>query len=172
MALKTTSIIVLTLNEEDYYLAWGKYGRVLELYRNYFDKDRILVLYMNDLKNNPGETVKTALDFIGANSQITPANVGKIYHAGGTKRIIPESWKHFLRDQDWFISLWHLIPEQTRGKFSLWHEQRNVRKQVPDTIDPNTRLKLVDYFSSDVELLQSVCSKPIPWKEFSGVAVS
>ncbi len=159
-------------HEDEYYLAWGEYGRVLDLYRKYFDKDRLLVLYMNDLKNNPDETVKTILDFIGANSQIIPANVGKTYHAGGTNRIIPESWKHFLRDQDWFRSLWHRIPEQTRGTVNYWYEQINVRKHAPETIDPTTRLKLVDYFSSDVELLQSVCSKPVPWKEFSGVAAS
>jgi len=156
-------------HEDEHYLAWGEYGRVLELYRTYFVKDRILVLYMNDLESNPDQTVKTALDFIGANSQIIPANVGKTYHAGGTKRIIPESWKHFLRDQDWFRSLWHRVPEQTRGTVNYWYEQFNVRKQSADTIDPNTRLKLVDYFSSDVELLQSMCSKPIPWRDFSGV---
>ena len=158
--------------EEEYYLAWGEYGRVLELYRRYFENDRILVLYMNDLKNNPDETVRTALEFIGADSQIIPANVGKVYHTGGTKRIIPETWKHFLRDQDWFRSLWHLVPEQTRGNINYWYEQLNVRKQLPDTIDPGTRLKLVDYFSSDVELLQNVCSRRVPWKEFSGVATS
>ena len=127
---------------------------------------------MNDLKNNPDETVRTALEFIGADGQIIPANVGKVYHTGGTKRIIPETWKHFLRDQDWFRSLWHLVPEQTRGNINYWYEQLNVRKQLPDTIDPGTRLKLVDYFSSDVELLQNVCSRRVPWKEFSGVATS
>ena len=156
-------------HEEEYYLAWGEYGRVLELYRKYFDNDRILVLYMNDLKNNPDETVRTALDFIGANSQIIPANVGKTYHTGGTKRIVPESWKHFLRDQDWFRSLWHRVPEHTRGTINYWYEQFNVRKQAPDTIDPNTRLMLVDHFSSDVELLQSICAKPVPWNEFNGM---
>jgi len=159
-------------HEEDYYLTWGEYGRVLEMYREYFDEDRILVLYMNELKNNPEETVKTALDFIGANSQIIPANVGKTYHAGGTKRIIPESWRHFIRDQDWFRSLWHRVPDQTRGNIRYWYEQSNVRKQAADKIDPNTRLKLVDHFSPDVELLQSVYSKPVPWKEFSGEAFS
>lgn len=159
-------------HEDEYYLAWGEYGRVLELYRKYFDEDRILVLYMNELKTNPEETVRTALEFIGANSQIIPANVGKTYHAGGTKRIIPESWKHFLRDQNWFRSLWHRVPEQTRGTVNYWYEQFNVRKQTADRIDPNTRLKLVDHFSSDVELLQSVYSKPVPWKEFTREAVS
>ena len=156
-------------SEEMCYLAWGEYGRTLNLYRQYFDEDQILVLYMDELESSPSDTVQMILEFIGANSGVIPANVGKVYHKGGIQRIIPESWKHFVRDLPGFRSLWHCVPDQARSTINYWYEQFNVRKQQPETIDPVTRMKLVEYFRSDVKLLQDIFTRPVPWTEFSEI---
>ncbi|MDA9981344.1 sulfotransferase domain-containing protein [Gammaproteobacteria bacterium] len=160
------------ISEDMYYLAWSEYGRALKMYRQYFDEDQILVLYMDELKSNPRETVQMILEFIGAEGGVIPANVGKVYHRGGTQRIIPESWRCFVRDLPGFRPLWHCVPDRTRSTINYWYEQFNVKKQAPETIDSATRLKLVEYFRSDVKLLQNIFTRPVPWTEFSEIESS
>ena len=153
--------------ENSFYLEWGRYGSILKSYRRHFRDDQILVLYMDELQDDPGATVRKTLEFIGVSTDFTPDNLGKVYHRGGTRRIIPETWKHFIRDLPLFRPLWHCVPDRVRSVINYRYEQLNVVKERSDGVDPKTRSRLIEYYRSDVRVLQEHFTRQVPWPEFS-----
>ena len=70
--------------EDNFYLAWSEYGRILLEYQRYFPREQILVLLTEDLRQDPGRELDRVLSFLGLNPGYRPASFGKIVHKGKT----------------------------------------------------------------------------------------
>ena len=53
-------------SEENFYIPWGEYGRILEEYVRVFGRDRILVLFTESLNKQPEADVVSNLLFFGS----------------------------------------------------------------------------------------------------------
>ncbi|HTL48715.1 MAG TPA: sulfotransferase [Verrucomicrobiae bacterium] len=144
--------------ETNSYLAWGEYGRILEIYGEKFDRDTLFVTTAEALASDPGRIVKQIFAFIGVDPEFTPPNLGKRYHVGGKERRL--SW--LPNDVDkisflpWKIRLaYRKLPLSWRMSARFWLEIWNTKPSRQDSgglpaLDPALREDLVRYFSADV----------------------
>ncbi|GGF62819.1 sulfotransferase family protein [Alteromonas lipolytica] len=154
-------------DESGHYLVLGEYGRILHTYRHFFARNQILVLFMDELTERPHETVTRVLEFIGADSHNVPDNVGKVYHQGGGKQIIPNAWRNQLKTSGLFRVFWDRIPERTKSSIRYWYDQKNVRKEQ-DKSGPSEQAKqrLAEFYRGDIQQLQTLTNQAVPWSEF------
>ncbi len=161
-----------TMNYEDesgHYLVLGEYGRILEAYRHYFERGQMLVIFMDELTGQPHKTVARVLEFIGANDERLPDNVGKVYHQGGSKQFIPNAWRNVLKTNPVFRTFWNRVPDRTKSSIRYWYDQKNVRKASGQEGPSETaKQRLADFYRHDMAQLQSLTNQTVPWSEFSG----
>jgi hypothetical protein len=154
-------------DESGHYLVWGEYGRILQEFLTYFPKDQLLVLFMDEMVDNPIGTYKRVIEFIGINDGFVPPNVGKVYHKGGMKQIIPERWRTALKNNLVFRFFWNMVPEKLRNNIRIAYDQKNVKKgsgeQGPSE---NTTSVLIDHYAPDVRQVEEIIGRSVPWAEF------
>ena len=161
-------------DESGHYLVWSEYGRIFNEFLNYFPKEQLLVLFMDDIIEKPAEVYRDVIAFIGVedDDQI-PSNVGKVYHKGGTQRIIPDSWREAVKSNGFFRLFWDRVPETLRTRIRYVYDQKNLKKGSGyEGPSEQIRKTLVQHFAGDVEKLQSITGKQVPWKEFQGLTSS
>jgi hypothetical protein len=155
-------------DESGHYVVWSEYGRILNDFLKYFPKEQLKVVYMDDLMADPGEIYRQVIEFIGIEDDgHVPANVGKIYHRGGTERIIPESWRDALKSNAVFRLFWGMVPENLRARIRYVYEQKNIIKgsgqEGPSEL---AKTKLIQHFAEDVKQLEEITGNRVPWSEF------
>lgn len=150
--------------ESPFYVAWSEYGRILQRYVELFGRDQILVLYAEDLKNNPGETLDRLLTFIGLPPGFRPATLGQIVHRGGGSNRIPQSVRVWLRERGLLRRLWECVPDTRRGRLRFLYEQWNTRSaDTAKTISPTATALLRRHYSADLQQLQRLSVSHPPW---------
>ena len=154
-------------DESGHYVVWSEYGRILQEFLNYFPKEQLLVLFMDEMANEPEATYLKVLEFIGIKEDHVPKNVGKVYHKGGAKQIIPDSWRTAFKTNGLFRLLWDLVPERIRQNIRYWYDQKNVKKGSGDQgPSDQARATLQQHFANDVKQLESIIGHQVPWTEF------
>ncbi len=154
-------------NEPECYLAWGEYARILGSYRSLFSEEQVLVLFSEDLEDGPREAIGSIMSFLGLSTGFVPPNLGKRYHAGGTRRRIRSIDK--LRKVGVARRLWRLLPQKRRRRLFGRIEKWNAVPEPPTssvTVDPEIVAELADYFRPEVERLRVLLGREVPWPEF------
>jgi hypothetical protein len=154
-------------DETEHYLVWGEYGRILDEFLNYYNKDQLLVLSMDEMIENPIDTFKQVTAFIGINDDLIPSNVGQVYHKGGTKQIIPDSWRTAIKTNPAFRFFWNKVPERIKQNVRYWYDQKNVHKSRSEAgPSAQAQQQLVQHFADDVRRLEQIAGRAMPWPHF------
>ena len=154
-------------DETSHYLVWGEYGRILQHYLNFFPKDQLMIIYMDEMTADPVKVYKDVLNFIGLSDDHIPDNVGKVYHKGGSKRIISHGLRSAISQNALFKLFWDLFPHNAKKSIRYWYDQKNVRKSsAEDGPSDSARATLVDYFKDDIKLLEDIAGRDVPWSDF------
>ena len=147
------------------YVAWGEYARILQGYRQFFDKDRVLVAFTEKLDKEPHGVINSILQFLNLDTDFLPSNLGKRYRVSGNQRQFHRIYK--LKKISLFYAICRKIPERYRRRFWSWSDQREgVGGEFADML-PETRKKLVHFYRKDVEQLIPLIERSVPWPEFS-----
>lgn len=158
--------------EDDGYLTMGEYGRILEQYLQFFPRRQLLVLFTEDLEREPGAVVKRVLQFLNVDDGFVPANLGKHYHVGGTKRRIPVD-EHSLARHRYFRRALEFIPRASRHlferRFLFWFMIWNTRPDAAtQKMPPEVRKQLNEFYREDAARLARILNTPLPWQDSSG----
>jgi Sulfotransferase domain len=152
-------------SEADFYVAWSEYGRVLDGYARLFGRDQLLVLYAEDLQDDPEGTLDRLLRFIGLEAGFRPQGLGSIIHQGGGSNRIPHGFRVWLRQQNLLYSLWKRVPDAQQGRLRFLYERWNVRKSAPAPVPASdaTLALLRRHFTEDLAMLDGLTSDRPPW---------
>ena len=145
-------------SEAEFYLAWSVYGRILEAYLAHFRRDRLLVLFTDELECEPEQTLSRVLGFLDLpGERFEPRGLGKVMHAGGGRPRIPHGLRVWLRQQSLVARLWQRVPPQQQGRLRFLYERWNTRSQpgaLP--LSAATEAALREHFSRDLERLAAL----------------
>ncbi|VAW40998.1 hypothetical protein MNBD_GAMMA01-793 [hydrothermal vent metagenome] len=149
------------------YIRFGEYGRILSEYLKYFERNKILIIFTDDLKRNAQSVMNSVFGFIGVSGDFMSSKFDKTYHVGGSSRrfIGFHNWlkkRVFLRKVFRFI-----ISDTYYSRLRFWYEtELSVAKNDDRGIDDVTKGVLRNYYMDDVRLLEKLCRKKVCWTEF------
>lgn len=150
------------------YVLFGEYGRILRHYLDFFRKEQIKVVFLDDLAYEAEMTIRDILKFLEIGRYYTtPHDLNKRYHEGGMKRF--PNIENFVLRKRWLKNLIkQLIPSSMLSKFLFWFETEfNVKKQNLQQGPPYTARQILrDYYREDISLLEKTLDIKLPWKEF------
>ncbi|MDO8444905.1 MAG: sulfotransferase [Deltaproteobacteria bacterium] len=151
-------------NEERLIVTNGEYGRIMEEYLKYFDKEQLLILFTDDLKDNPKLILEKVYFFLCISTDYLSPNIGKIYHMGGVRMRFPQIEN--LRQVAYIRATWHILPERFRRNLMYWFNQWRA---IPDKenessyISYETTQLLKTHYKKDIELFESLFGLKTPW---------
>jgi hypothetical protein len=149
-------------------LTQGEYGRILEGYLKYFNREQILILFSETLDKDPVSCLNSFYDFIGV-ERILPMNIGRKYHVGGDKaRFV---WLYpFLKKLYFPKLLWHKLSAEKRKQLILWNNIKlKVSSKQKIQLNPDDHERLRNHYSDDVKLLENLFNVKVSWKDFDMV---
>jgi hypothetical protein len=160
---------LLPWNDEttgDTYLVRSEYARILRTFLSHFSSEQLLILFTDELSARPQDVLDTFLTFVGLEPGFTPINLGRRYHEGGTNERFPGllSKAGKISPLRW---LWRLLPRQHRDGILLRYKlQLNVSNHKPPVLSMHLRKQLREFYRQDVQDLEAIAGRCVPWKEF------
>ena len=154
-ALTTRSAHIPT-RQEDGYVAWGEYGRILEGYLSVFPRDQLHVLCLDDLEADPVGTISRICDFLGVDPHVpryagTHFNVG--HSGGGPSTVANWVWRLLPYRQ-----AWRRLPVRLRVPLAARLDRLDVRRPetMLDQSLPSSLLeRLESHFACDADRLRA-----------------
>lgn len=156
------------LTPQNNFLLSSEYGRILSSYYQLFEPDQILILFTEDMKKNPEHTLQKFFNFIGVDEYIPP-NIRESYHEGGGKaklKLLTPSflYKIPLIETAWKSYIPHSVQKTIESKINRWNVKAD--NEIVDQ-DSDIYMRLVNYFSDDIQLLEQLIRTSVPWEEWN-----
>lgn len=152
-------------NEEIEFITFGEYGRILSKYLEFFPKNKLFLIFMENLVNEPVKYMRDIFNFLGVSTEFYSNIFGKKFHPGGEKRF---SFLEKLLNLKWVKQpLRILLPPQLRRNLGYrLITQYTVRPTEDLGLSHQSQRILLEYYRDDVYLLENLYEIQVPWKEF------
>lgn len=137
-----------------HYTQVGLYGEQLGRYKEYFSKDRILVIFFEDLINARRSTLQLVYRFLNVNENFEASKIPKLNSTGLPKSRFIEfllSSKHPIKK-----SLTSIIPVDRR---LAWHNIVNNANLTKPEMPRSIRTRLNKLYLEDVHILSKILNK-------------
>lgn len=143
------------------YFAFSQYGYLLSHYFDLFPVERIRVVFTEDLARDPESVVRDTYTFLGVDSRFVPSCLNAKFNPSGELRV-PRILDNAARALVYRFPM----PDRLRRRILLWIELANLRPTAAGELPRSCREALRDVFASDVEILEKLIGRPVPWGEF------
>lgn len=156
------------INDAPYLLEYSRYGETLQRYLRYFERERILILFQEDLAGRPQMVLEELFSFLGVDPGYRPPNLGREYHVGGEKRL-PwlDEWVRRRTVLKWMAKK-VLVSRRNVNAARFWFKQANIKPVKNEGPTSEERKLLQEVFAEDVALLGDLFDLEPPWREFKG----
>ncbi|MGK7911987.1 MAG: sulfotransferase domain-containing protein [Synechococcus sp.] len=143
----------------DWLVDASNYWQQLEPYRQHFSDEQFHVVFFEDYKANPTDTLASCFQFLGVDPtiQVSAANLHLNPSQG---KIVPRQFLSVLRTQSWFRAVIQLIPQSLRDpiKQQLCFRQmsgrptwnRNELEWVCDSLQADTQ-RFLEFFGKPTD---------------------
>lgn len=139
------------------YIGFGLYYKQVKAYLDNFDK--VKIIFFEDFKNNTEQVVKDLLQFLGADEQIVPDNIGEQYNVSRVLRtdtLTPLYRFLFFGNNKFKKMVANLLPKSLKDKTEALIRQILLKQK---TIPAKEKKKLESLYETDykklVELIDS-----------------
>lgn len=153
-------------NPEFDYLGLGLYGEKIKAFSGFFGLNQIKVVWTQDLEQKRKTTVDDILDFLGISSGIEETIVKNSYHIGGDLRF------------PWIYATFQMLTKvpgpikaaikRVIGADRVGGALHRIETQFfvsarPDTLQPEIRCKLQQFYENDSKFISSLLGVKPPW---------
>ncbi len=176
--------------ETNGYITWGEYSRILGGYLDVFPRERLLILFTDELERAPLELLSKLFGFIDVSKDFVPENPTERYFRARQEAafdwhrpvtwmspsspLSPQGLQRGVRALPGTHALWRALPFQTRRR--LWQRYwrtaararaANRRRAVPDRAAelaprPETIERLREHFAQDIPRLTAMLDGAAP----------
>jgi hypothetical protein len=141
------------------YLEFSDYVPGLRRYEHHFGRDAMLVLFFEDLRDDPDPVLRELLAFLGLDGQRS-TNFPHVNRHGRPRGVLA---KHLLHSTRLRLALGRMVPDSLR-RFS--HDRLLVKPTPKPELDPDLRAKLISIYRPQVEEIATFVGRWPPWKNF------
>jgi Sulfotransferase domain len=165
---------------EDSYVVLGEYGRLLAGYLDVFPRERLLVLFHEELERDPAAVCERAFAFLGVDPGFRPPNLGRRYNEGAGRRrfawLDPIEWQRAAARSAALRGLWRRLPRSARRlvlrrfdlaawRLFLWNRApAGAAPAGPEAASGETAAKLRAHYREDGLLLRELLGAAPPWE--------
>lgn len=148
--------------ESQRYFQFSDYERILSEYLKLFGRERILVLFQEDLDDRPEHVLCQVHEFLGVKHQI-PDNVDVQVHKAGEVRF--RRLDQLLKGDNWIRhSARAFVPRKLRPTIVFWLEILNIRATRRDgSVLDELREKFSEFATRQAQFLEAKFGVRPPW---------
>ena len=150
-------------------LQQGCYTIYLEHYFNRFGPKRIHILFYEELAAQPADAMAKLCDFAGIDASFYSNYAFKVTNR--TQRMRNSELHQKYRDFRFRLRQWthnkpiiHIPLRAIRRTIEPFYLRLNTRTDEETQMSEETQHRLIEYYTSDVQVLGELIGKPIPWK--------
>ena len=153
---------------ETWLIQHGCYGRILARYLETFDRDRLLVLFTDDLEQRPRELYRRLFAFLGVDESYEPPDLERRLHRGGTRtRVSQEALQELQQHLDQYVFTDRRSPATREARRAFYWWTSHIWNVEPDEshkeIGDELRRELEAFYLEDGELLLEMTGEEPPW---------
>jgi Sulfotransferase family len=169
---------------KDSYVVLGEYGRLLAGYLDVFPRERLLVLFHEELERDPAAVCERAFAFLGVDPGFRPPDLGRRYNEGAGRRrfawLDPIEWQRAAARSAALRGLWRRLPRSLRRRALLRFKGASWRLFLwnrvpagkggagPDPVSPETLAALRAHYREDEAALRALLGSAPPWAASPG----
>lgn len=138
------------------YIVAGEYGRILGAYRAVFPADQLMVLFTEDLADDPGRLIDSVLDFLGLPTGFRPKGLDIHHFRGGRRRLLdPEAEELLFKfHREEILPYMRGSPTVHSKAFEFFLETWNVASEDRSVrVSAGVRTRLEEHFRVDARKL-------------------
>lgn len=151
--------------EHERYFQFSNYERVLSEYLRLYGRDRILILFQEDLDNKPAQVLRRVTDFLECD-YVEPSNLNVRAHRSGKVR--SKAIDRLARGNSTLRRVIRsLTPAKLRPTVRFWTEIVNVKPSENTTLPPEIHDAYREFARCQAEFLQREFGISPPWKGFA-----
>ncbi len=141
------------------YIQASQYYFQIEQYLDFFPRDNLLILILDDMKSNPLGTVKQVFNFIGVDNSFIPPNINEVKHQAKLKRGRDNALMKILRRSPFYHYLSDILPDNIKAFSGIMLKQKlqgaepisgKMHNVIIDRIKPDT-LRLSEFLRRDLD---------------------
>jgi hypothetical protein len=157
------------------YFAGSEYGRILTVFRRYFDRHQFRILFTEHLETDTASVVQNVYRWLGVDDTFSSECFARLYNGGNEsvgQRLFQWTRSQVRRTRErtgMRMPIESLVPLRFRGAYRrlrLQLETTSGKKLGGDAIDPVVRRRLVEAYAPDIEALEREFAISTPWSEF------
>jgi hypothetical protein len=157
------------------YFAGSEYGRILTMFRRYFDRDQIEVLFTEQLETNTVAVVQSVYRWLCVDESFTSECFSRLYNGGSEslgQRALQWARSQVRRARERTgirTPIEAFVPLPFRGAYRrlrLRLETKSGRKLGGGGVDALLRQRLIEAYAADVAMLKREFGVRPPWPEF------
>ncbi len=154
------------VDTEEEFIMFGEYGRIFSNYLKYFSKDKIKIVFIDDLQKDPCSVMNDIFRFLEVSDNFHSELFEEKFHVGGKKR--------FYLIEKFLMSSWIknplrlILPAQIRRTLGYWLITEFTVKPTKNP-GPNQKIRqvLAEYYRNDVTVFKNLFELQPPWNEFN-----
>ena len=151
-------------SENQTYVVWGEYSRLLQLYSKKIANGELLLLSTRKLQNEPEYTIRRLIEYLDLEA-VTLPSLGKKTYQGGTKErltlkaivksLVPIKWP------------WRKLPNSQKQHILFEVARWKLVKSATSLNDvaKETTERLCKHFASDINLIRILSGRQPDWPE-------
>lgn len=150
------------------YLEHGHYDEQLGYYYTVFPKEQIYVMLLEDLKDNPEQTIKDLLTWLGVKPDLTNISLSKKSNVSSLSKV---PWLQKLFTKETFLSkTYRKLPPSLRiliyERIYLTFREINSKPYKYPPMSIKTRKKLINYYEPHIKRLSNMLNRDLThWLE-------
>ena len=138
----------------------GFYSKWITMYLEIFGKSQVKILIFEEFIKNPKQTMEEILSFLNLKSALTDFSP-EIHNPYG---VIKGQVAQKIRQSKIIHAISHKIFFKSQKEFLK--EKLIFSQQTKPLIDEKSRDKLIKYYFQDVQILETILERKLPWPNF------
>lgn len=150
--------------EKPLYIQTSLYYTQIEQYLKHFDREQLLILLLDDMKEDPADTTRQVFEFLQVDSTYVPPNITEVRHQTKEKRGKDNNIMKMLRKTPLYPYLKEKIPSDIKSKAGLILK---TKIQQTEPLSDSIKKKLYHYVSNDLGKMAAFLNRDLSFWEYS-----